>query len=885
MPTEPPDTGGGRSRRIRRVWIVPAALVGLAVLIRVALPYLIPWAIGWGAMRQAGLAAHLENADLWLLRGAIALEGLTVAQGDDPPPDGQTPDPDSALLALDRLYLDVAWLDLFRGMLRVTEIDLERPRVSVQRLADGRIDPLGQGPGPPGKREEPAQEPAPQAVGDAEEGTAEETGWPLLVERFGIRGAELRILDKLDGEELAALDLKEAVVQAIRVQGTSLGLGGFEVTEPAIRVKREFALDPTGGRSPAVPDEPAAGEGAEAESAGAPSRGPRAAYRIDDLAIDRAAFSMLVGERTLQLALRLKADDVTLEPGATFPLAVGLEVEDGRLDLEGTAGAIPPFFDGTLRWENLPVPPLTLVARPESADWFRSCRAGGELRVLARLGALEGSLESPGVRASGSVQISEMDFADPSGEEIHLAWKSFDADLSELAIPIGDAAATTPLHVALAKLVLTEPRVLYTRPSPALEELLAGPTLEEGEAAEGEAPADAAPAEEPAPEQPAPAAPPPEITIDRLELRGGEVRLHDDAVTPPYRGVIRGLAVTADKIDAMEPSAENLAIDAKLPGGARLAARGSLRATDGELRLDLERMDLPAVNPYAAAAGVEVAHGSLSLRADIRAKGSQRNIKSNLTLHQLRLDREGSKSFVEKLDMPVDLILSLLRSPDGDIALPLSVAFEEDEVGVGLVEVIMGALRQAMVGIATIPLKAFGGVFGGGGVDLEPIRALPGTAELGEGAEQRLVELVDFLETRPGLAVRLSGQAGDEDRLALAEAELADRIAAGGDLPKLPDGEGAGLLGRGRIERALEKRAEGEPLSLSEEDQGPLRRYLERVEVPQERYHELARERARAAQRATLESGRIGASRVELADPGRGAPGVRFRFDAIPISD
>jgi hypothetical protein len=131
--------------------------VGLTVLLRVALPYLIPWAIGWGAMRQAGLSAHLENADLWLLRGAIAFEGLTVAQGDDPPLDGQTPDPDSALLALDRLYLDVAWLDLFRGMLRVTEIELERPRVSVQRLADGRIDPLGQGPGPSGQREEPAQ--------------------------------------------------------------------------------------------------------------------------------------------------------------------------------------------------------------------------------------------------------------------------------------------------------------------------------------------------------------------------------------------------------------------------------------------------------------------------------------------------------------------------------------------------------------------------------------------------------------------------------------------------------------------------------------------------------------------------------------------------------
>ena len=75
MPTEPPDTGGASSRRIRKVWIVLAVLVGLAIVGRVALPYLIPWAVGWGAMRQAGLAAHLENVDLWLFKGAIAARG------------------------------------------------------------------------------------------------------------------------------------------------------------------------------------------------------------------------------------------------------------------------------------------------------------------------------------------------------------------------------------------------------------------------------------------------------------------------------------------------------------------------------------------------------------------------------------------------------------------------------------------------------------------------------------------------------------------------------------------------------------------------------------------------------------------------------------------
>jgi hypothetical protein len=344
--------------------------------------------------------------------------------------------------------------------------------------------------------------------------------------------------------------------------------------------------------------------------------------------------------------------------------------------------------------------------------------------------------------------------------------------------------------------------------------------------------------------------------------------------------------VTAQGIDAMAPSAQKVVVDAKLPGGAHLDVDGRLSATDGDLRLDLKRMDLPPVNPYAAAAGVEVARGSLSLGADIQAQGAQWNIESDVTLHHLRLDSEGSKSFVEKLNMPVDLILSVLRSPSGDIAIPVSVAFEEGKAGVDVMEIIMGALRQALVGAATIPLKALGGVLGGGGgVEFEPIRALPGAVQPGEGAEEKLANLVDLLESRPGLAVKLAGQAGDEDRRALAEAELADRFAAGGDFPELPDGEGAGLLGRGRIKGALEKRTEGEPLSLSEEDQVHLRRYLAQVEVPDERYDELARDRARAVQRVILETERIDASRVELADPGRGTPGVAFGFDAIPLPD
>ena len=68
MPTSPPDTGDASPRRFRKLWIVLAALLGLAVVVRVALPYAIQWGVGWGVMRQLGYAAHLENIDLSFFR-------------------------------------------------------------------------------------------------------------------------------------------------------------------------------------------------------------------------------------------------------------------------------------------------------------------------------------------------------------------------------------------------------------------------------------------------------------------------------------------------------------------------------------------------------------------------------------------------------------------------------------------------------------------------------------------------------------------------------------------------------------------------------------------------------------------------------------------------
>ena len=106
-PSPVSEEPGPSGRRVRRPWIVLGSIVLFFVALRVALPYATPPIVGWLAMRQAGLDARIQNVDLEVFKGTLAVEGLWVGPPGRAPEDAATPDPATALLALDRISLEV----------------------------------------------------------------------------------------------------------------------------------------------------------------------------------------------------------------------------------------------------------------------------------------------------------------------------------------------------------------------------------------------------------------------------------------------------------------------------------------------------------------------------------------------------------------------------------------------------------------------------------------------------------------------------------------------------------------------------------------------------------------------------------------------------------
>jgi hypothetical protein len=777
----------------------------------------------------------------------VAVEDLVVGRKQDAPSEAG-PDPETALLRFERLLVDLDWSDLFDRRIRLTELALDGPRVRVEREPDGKIDPLGTSGEPTPPEPEPVEPEEPSEP------------WAFAVDRFDLKRAEVRLFDVASQQTPVEFALAGLGLSDVSVAGSDLGLGGIEIQAPELRVDREFVF----GEAAAPPAEPGSAPPAEP--------GEPLAYQIERIGIQDAAFTLRTDAGPLDVRIRLAAEKVNARSGELFPIDLELELGEGTFALQGQLGLNPPAYDGRLAYSDLPLPPLTVAARPDVAEWVKSCHAFGDFSVKARFAGPE-----PGVRIAGTANIRDFAVGDPKAEEVALAWKDLEIVAREVFVPLPEEGKPVqPTRVALERVSLVEPDGRYSLPASSLAELLGG-----GEAA-AETGSEAAQEAEPAAE-PAPAAAPVEFTLDTLEVKGGRARFSDRRVSPAYDTRVRDLSVAASDVRFPELGVRTLRVKGIIPDATRFDLRGGLDPKSGELHFELERLALPPFNPYAAGAGYKVG-GDASLTSTVKMRGTTYRAENELVLHKLDVSTQKQGEFEGQFGIPIDLALALLRDPQGDIRLPIPVTVDEKGAGLDVGAVVRGALKQALVGALSSPLKMVGAVLPGGGGGkpaLEPLAAVAGGEALAPDAQARLAPLAELLASRPALGFRLAGRVGPEDRPVVAEQILVERAVAGEDLPQVED---TGFLARRRVAGALASRGRGESEELSPEDQALLARYKAAVEIPPERMAALARRRAEGVRDALVSTHAIDARRLEIAEPGEaGSPGVLVEFIAATL--
>ncbi|MEO8605834.1 MAG: DUF748 domain-containing protein [bacterium] len=560
-------------------------------------------------------------------------------------------------------------------------------------------------------------------------------------------------------------------------------------------------------------------------------------------------------------------------------------------------------------------PPAKLALQLDVADLSASTAQGKELVASVKaIGLKLSDVVAPGfvagapivaaaapLTAGAVLTLSEPKVARADGKEFSVSAKAISVPLTSVSMPGslgGQPTAASPLRLSFGEIRLDAPAIRATRTK-------AGIVLpESGAPAPATAPQAAAAtpdvAAAPSPAGPGGSAaaaaapkPPLDVQIQALRLVRGSLQFTDRVVQPVFTARYAPIEVEARNIKYPDLTIKPLKIelsDANQQGKVSLS--GDLTPDSGTLTLKVDQLNLSTFNPYATTySSYSIADGALSIDTTAKLSGGKYDVTNAITLHQFDLaGAEGDSLFEQNFGISLSMALALLRDMHGDIGLGIPIGVDQQgNTQIDLMAVVRSALKQALVGAISSPLKLLGvgGGSSGGGLAPAPIafrlgRAAPTTAGV-ESANR----LAGFLAGRPGMAVDLATEPTADDVRWLREQALRGEWKDAGMFAKalaLVSQRGP----RERIGAYLEARGEDRKAELSGEDQAVLQQWLDERPAPSgEPLRELAAARLAAVQ-AMLNDKGIGAARVRIEPPSDtpvdGAPIVTLKLDTAERS-
>jgi hypothetical protein len=748
-------------------------------------------------VRIESVGVSLWPAGLELGEGAIG--GPPGLEGSDP----------RLALGFDRIALQLDLGALLRREIHLTRATLAGLSLRLERDAQGGFEPLVL---------------ASPAEPDAADGS--EAGWPVRLDELALEDTQL-VIARQGETALREVDLRLATITLgdLVFEGERVRVGELTLDGPSVQVHRSVTRAA----------EPAAAPAATVHPDAAPS--PIGEHSIDALSIQQAELTWLWEDgEPLIASLDFAAREVSMS--RAFPVALGLEVEGARLDVEGALTLAPLVFDGEIEWEGLRLPRLLEASGAELSGELVSGRTHGRVDVALTLGA------EPAVTLVGEARIEDLEGTAPTaGGRLDVA----EIVIARIHVPLDVDPQPPEIHLERVRLA-----------APVLRTERSGPAS-------------------PAPDDTSPAvAAAPSIRVDEMEIESGDLTFVDPTLRRRFETRWRDVAFTGTGLRWPERDAASLQLRAKGPRGARLRLDGGLAGGEGRLTTRLDRLSLASLDPYAEAfTGLALEGGRLRLDATVDL-GPTTQTKSLLQLQKAKLSEREDGWFERTIGMPLDVAVALLRDLEGNITLPIDAAIGPDESKLGLLALVAATLKHAVIGAVTSPLKLVGGlataagdVLGVGA--LAPIPSLPGVAEVARESEERLAALADTLEAKPGLRLLLRGGSDATDDPRLARQMVLEQARDG----SLPEGHELGFFERRRVQRALagvDVRAE--PIGPDADSESVLAALASSLEVPEERRATLARARAAAVQRKLVEEHDVPSDAVRIDEATAGAAGI-----------
>ena len=272
------------------------------------------------------------------------------------------------------------------------------------------------------------------------------------------------------------------------------------------------------------------------------------------------------------------------------------------------------------------------------------------------------------------------------------------------------------------------------------------------------------------------------VVIGAVKFVDASARFTDLWIEPHFTLDIRSLAGAITGLSSKPGMHAKVELDGKVDQYAPIRIAGELdpfaatRHTD--LKMSFHGVELTTVSPYSAYfAGYKILKGTVSADIEYHIDNGQLSANHHFVIDQLqlgdRVTRPGGSS------LPLKLAVALLRDRHGviDLGLPVTGSLSDPKFRIG--PIIWKVLVNLVVKAVTAPFALLGSLFGGG-PDIKYIDFDAGSAQLDAPDTQRLEAIVKALADRPGLKLDLpSGYVatvdGDALRSELLRRKLLDR--------------------------------------------------------------------------------------------------------------
>ena len=272
---------------------------------------------------------------------------------------------------------------------------------------------------------------------------------------------------------------------------------------------------------------------------------------------------------------------------------------------------------------------------------------------------------------------------------------------------------------------------------------------------------------------------PPKLHLGKIRIIDGSAHFADLSLTPSFATAMHDLNGEIGTLDNQGQQATPLRIEGAVDRQAPVLISGQLTPFDPlhqlEVTTSFKHMELTTLTPYSGKfVGYRINKGKLHLDLHYQIEQGQLNASNSVLLEQLELgQRVDSKDAVQ---LPVRLAVALLKDNRGNIDIQLPVQGNLNNPEFSVMPIVWQTLRNLITRAVSAPFKMLGSLVNSQ-QDLDHVGFAPGSSELDDNSQQRLLTLATALQQRPLLKLNIeAGSSVAFDGIAVAEKYLELRI-------------------------------------------------------------------------------------------------------------